>query len=74
MHEIVGVERVVLALDRIAVEADATGFERADRLLQRLGNVRPIAMTSPTDCICVPSTGDAPGSFSNAHRGNFVTT
>ena len=25
------------------------------------GNVRPIAITSPTDCICVPSTGDAPG-------------
>ena len=24
--------------------------------------------------IIVPSTGDAPGSFSNAHRGTFVTT
>ena len=38
------------------------------------GNVRPIAMTSPTDCIWVPSTGVEPGSFSNAHRGTFVTT
>ena len=37
-------------------------------------NVRPIAITSPTDCICVPSTGAAPGSFSNAQRGNLVTT
>ena len=37
-------------------------------------NVRPIAMASPTDCICVPSTPDVPGSFSNAHRGIFVTT
>ena len=38
------------------------------------GNVRPIAITSPTDCIIVPSTGDAPGSFSNAQRGTLVTT
>ena len=38
------------------------------------GNVRPIAITSPTDCICVPSTGEAPGSFSNAQRGTLVTT
>ena len=37
-------------------------------------NVRPIAITSPTDCICVPSTPDVPGSFSNAQRGIFVTT
>ncbi len=37
-------------------------------------NVRPMAITSPTDCICVPSTGFDPGSFSNAQRGNFVTT
>ena len=38
------------------------------------GNVRPMAIASPTDCICVPSTPDVPGSFSNAHRGTFVTT
>ena len=38
------------------------------------GNVRPIAITSPTDCICVPSTPLVPGSFSNAQRGTFVTT
>ena len=38
------------------------------------GNVRPIAITSPTDCICVPSTPDVPGSFSNAQRGILVTT
>ena len=38
------------------------------------GNVRPIAITSPTDCICVPSTPAVPGSFSNAQRGTFVTT
>ena len=35
------------------------------------GKVRPIAMTSPTDCICVPSTPVVPGSFSNAQRGNL---
>ena len=38
------------------------------------GNVRPIAIASPTDCICVPSTPVVPGSFSNAQRGIFVTT
>ena len=38
------------------------------------GNVRPMAMASPTDCIEVPSTPVRPGNFSNAHRGTFVTT
>ena len=37
-------------------------------------NVRPIAITSPTDFICVPSTGSAPGNFSNCQRGIFATT
>jgi hypothetical protein len=36
--------------------------------------VRPIAITSPTDCIRVPSRSGAPGSFSKAQRGIFVTT
>ena len=38
------------------------------------GNVRPMAMASPTDCICVPRMPVVPGSFSNAQRGIFVTT
>ena len=38
------------------------------------GNVRPIAIASPTLCICVPSTPVVPGNFSNAQRGTFVTT
>ena len=33
-----------------------------------------MAMASPTDCIWVPSVGDWPGNFSNAHRGTLVTT
>ena len=37
-------------------------------------NVRPMAMTSPTDCMLVPSRTSAPGSFSNAHLGILVTT
>ena len=75
LHELVGVERVELALDRIAVEAELrpVSSERS-AFCSDSGNVRPIAMTSPTDCICVPSTGDAPGSFSNAQRGTLVTT
>ncbi|MNE31211.1 hypothetical protein D3C80_1247630 [compost metagenome] len=36
--------------------------------------VRPIAMTSPTDFIAVVRTGEAPGNFSKAKRGIFVTT
>ena len=38
------------------------------------GNVRPIDMASPTDCIRVPSTATEPGSFSKAQRGTLVTT
>ena len=37
------------------------------------GKVRPIAMTSPTDCIWVPRRGSAPGNFSKAQRGTLVT-
>ena len=37
-------------------------------------NVRPMAMTSPTDCMRVPSRASAPGSFSKAQRGTLVTT
>jgi hypothetical protein len=37
-------------------------------------NVRPIAITSPTDFICVPSRVSAPLNFSNAKRGTFTTT
>ena len=36
--------------------------------------VRPMAITSPTLFICVPSTGSAPGNFSNCQRGIFTTT
>ncbi len=37
-------------------------------------NVRPIAITSPTDFIVDVSSGSAPGNFSNANRGIFTTT
>ncbi len=36
--------------------------------------VRPIAIASPTDFIEVVSSGSAPGNFSKAKRGIFVTT
>ena len=35
---------------------------------------RPIAIASPTDFICVVSTGSAPGNFSKVKRGILVTT
>ena len=37
-------------------------------------NVRPMAITSPTDFICGPSTSSTPGNFSNCHLGIFTTT
>ena len=36
--------------------------------------VRPIAMASPTDFICVVRRVFAPGNFSNVKRGILVTT
>jgi hypothetical protein len=36
--------------------------------------VRPMLMASPTDFICVVSTGFAPGNFSKAQRGVLTTT
>ena len=36
--------------------------------------VRPIAIASPTDFICVVSASSAPGNFSKVKRGIFVTT
>ena len=36
--------------------------------------VRPIAITSPTDFICVVSVRFACGNFSKFHRGIFTTT
>ena len=37
-------------------------------------NVRPRAITSPTDFIWTPSVVSAPGNFSNVKRGIFTTT
>ena len=37
-------------------------------------NVRPIAITSPTDFMCVESVASTPGNFSNANRGHLTTT
>ena len=36
--------------------------------------LRPIAIASPTDFMCVVSVGSAAGNFSNANRGTFTTT
>ena len=43
-------------------------------LLRLSVKVRPIAMTSPTECILLVSLGEAPGNFSKAKRGILVTT
>ena len=36
--------------------------------------VRPIAIDSPTDFICVVRRGSAPANFSKAKRGTLTTT
>ncbi len=36
-------------------------------------NVRPIAIASPTDFMCVVRPASAPGNFSNANRGHLTT-
>ena len=38
------------------------------------GNVRPIAMASPTDFIWMVSRASARGNFSKVQRGIFTTT
>ncbi len=38
------------------------------------GKLRPIAIASPTDFMCVVSTGSAPGNFSKANLGTLTTT
>ena len=38
------------------------------------GKLRPMAIASPTDFMCVVSSGSAPGNFSNANRGTLTTT
>ena len=38
------------------------------------GKLRPMAIASPTDFMCVVSAGSAPGNFSNANRGTLTTT
>ena len=38
------------------------------------GKLRPMAIASPTDFMCVVSTGSAPGNFSKANRGTLTTT
>ena len=73
-----GAQHVVVVAEAKPVDLDLVqpveaGLERAQRLLQRFGNVRPIAIASPTDFIAVVSVGSAPGNFSNAKRGIFVT-
>ncbi len=38
------------------------------------GKLRPMAIASPTDFMCVVSTGLAPGNFSKANLGTLTTT
>ena len=48
--------------------SDRSAFCRASVKL------RPIAIASPTDFMCVVRVASAPGNFSKANRGTFTTT
>jgi len=56
-------------------DSGAAGFSsERSAFCSASGNDRPMAMASPTDFMCVVSTGSAPGNFSNANRGTLTTT
>ena len=74
LRQVVVRHRDVSGFGGICVQPESPLLEGTDPLLEALGDVRPIDIASPTDCICVPSSPDVPGSFSNAQRGIFVTT
>ena len=63
-------------LDRL----DSSQAELRSRVKERTAfryaclNVRPMAMASPMDFICVPSRVSVPGNFSKVKRGTFTTT
>jgi hypothetical protein len=50
------------------ISSERTAFPSAS------GNVRPIAIASPTDFIWIVRRASARGNFSNVHRGIFTTT
>ena len=55
-------------LKRFPVSSERIPFKSASL------KVRPMAITSPTERISVPSVRSAPGNFSNCHLGIFTTT
>ena len=66
---------ISLAVGRALGQAVDAGFQAAQRLLEGLWKVRPMAITSPTDFICVAvRRASAIGNFSKAKRGILVTT
>ena len=69
--------RVLEQAEQILVVAGERGTRSSSREHRALAkaclNVRPIAITSPTDFMCVVSPASAPGNFSNAKRGHLTT-
>ena len=73
-HEVVSLRLSSTRLAGVAVEPSRPCSSERSAFWSDSGKVRPMAIASPTDCICVPSTSGVPGNFSNAQRGTFVTT
>ena len=69
---------VARRLSSSSSSAGSSGAESSSRERIAFANdsrkVRPIAIASPTDFMCVVSSPSAPGNFSNANRGTLVTT
>jgi hypothetical protein len=63
-----------LAVLRLLVHAVDADFEAAQAFWNDSWKVRPMAITSPTDFICVVRRESACGNFSKAKRGILVTT
>ena len=68
-------ERAQQLVEVGAVEAGTLSSSRERiALANACWKVRPIAIASPTDFMCVVELGSAPGNFSNANRGHLTTT
>jgi hypothetical protein len=65
---------ILVTMIELLVEAVVAGLHAAQGLLEGLLEVRPMAITSPTDFIWVVSLGWAWGNFSKVKRGILVTT
>ena len=66
--------RLVDRARAVPAERRVPALQRAQRLLQRLGEAAADRHRLADHFMCVVSVGSAPGNFSNANRGTLTTT